>query len=70
MTGFNFKPKANSLLIWSDVGIEDAAHEVLPITNGDRFVSQGFFSKNKELANRWPKERKFLNKVNNIESEH
>jgi len=70
MTGFNFKPKANSLLIWSDVGIEDAAHEVLPVTSGDRFVSQGFFSKNKELANRWPKERKFLNKVNNVESEH
>jgi len=69
MTGFNFKPKANSLLIWSDVGIEDAAHEVLTVTNGDRFFSQGHFSKHKELADRWPKERKFLNKVNNIESE-
>ena len=70
MTGFNFKPKANSLLIWSDVEVEDAAHEVLPVINGDRFVSQGFFSKNKELANRWPKERKLINEVNKIDSQH
>jgi len=30
--------------MWSNSGHEDMAHEVLPVTNGDRFVSQGFFS--------------------------
>lgn len=50
MMGFNFKPIANSLVIWADACDEDMAHEVLPVINGDRFVSQGFFSKNKELA--------------------
>jgi hypothetical protein len=70
VTGFNFKPLANSLLIWSDVGNEDAAHEVLPILSGDRFVSQGFFSKSKELMNRWPKERKLINEVNKIDSQY
>lgn len=42
--GFNFKPLANSLVMWSNSGHEDMAHEVLPVTYGDRFVSQGFFS--------------------------
>ena len=69
VTGFNFKPLANSLLVWSDVGDEDAAHEVLPVISGDRFFSQGSFSKSKDLMNKWTKERNLINKTNNIDSE-
>lgn len=69
VTGFNFKPLANSLLVWSDVGNEDAAHEVLPVISGDRFFSQGSFSKSKDLMNKWTKERKLINEVNKIDSQ-
>ena len=44
MMGFNLKPLANSLVVWSNSGDENMAHEVLPVLSGDRFVSQGFFS--------------------------
>jgi len=63
--GFNLKPLANSLIIWSNPYFEDMAHEVLPVLSGDRFVCQGFFSKSKELTNLWPKRRQLINKVTN-----
>jgi hypothetical protein len=69
VTGFKFKPLANSLLVWSDVGNEDAAHEVLPVTSGDRFFSQGSFSKSKDLMNKWTRERNLINEVNKIDSQ-
>jgi hypothetical protein len=55
--------------VWSDVGNEDAAHEVLPVISGDRFFSQGSFSKSKDLMNKWTKERKLINEVNKIDSQ-
>ena len=42
--GFNYKPKANSLVLWSNAWDEDTAHEVTIVVSGDRFVSQGFFA--------------------------
>lgn len=42
--GFDLRPKANSLLIFSHSSHEDMAHEVTPVISGDRFVSQGFFA--------------------------
>lgn len=41
--GFKFKPKKNSLLLFSDASNEDTCHEVLEVTSGTRFSSQGFF---------------------------
>lgn len=46
--GFRLKPKANSLLIFSNSSHEDMAHEVTPVISGDRFVSQGFFAIKKD----------------------
>ena len=46
--GFKFKPKANSLLMFTDSIHEDMMHEVLPVISGDRFVSQGFFAVKKD----------------------
>lgn len=63
MMGFNLKPLANSLIIWSNPYSEDMAHEVLPVLNGDRFVAQGFFSKSKDFTDIWPKRRQLINKV-------
>jgi hypothetical protein len=44
LMGFKFKPKANSLLIFTHSSHEDMAHEVTPVISGERFVSQGFFA--------------------------
>lgn len=41
--GLAIKPKANTLIVWSHVWHEDMAHGVKPITEGIRFMSQGFF---------------------------
>jgi hypothetical protein len=65
MMGFNLKPVANSLVVWSNSTHEDMAHEVLPVLSGDRFVAQGFFSKSKDLTNVWPKRRQLINRVTN-----
>lgn len=65
MSGFNFKPIANSLVIWSNPYAEDMAHEVMPVLSGDRFVCQGFFSKSQKYADIWPKRRKLINKITN-----
>jgi hypothetical protein len=42
--GVKIKPKANSLILWSHVWHEDMAHGVLPVTKGERYMSQGFFA--------------------------
>jgi len=42
--GFDYKPTANSLVLWAHAWEEDMAHEVLPVIAGNRFVSQGFFT--------------------------
>ena len=42
--GFQFKPIANSLVLWSHAWDEDMAHEVKKVTSGNRFVSQSFFA--------------------------
>ena len=42
--GLSIKPKANSLLIWSNVWHEDMAHGVKPVLSGVRYMSQGFFT--------------------------
>jgi predicted 2-oxoglutarate/Fe(II)-dependent dioxygenase YbiX len=44
LMGFKFKPKANSLLVFTHSSHEDMAHEVTPVISGERFVSQGFFA--------------------------
>jgi predicted 2-oxoglutarate/Fe(II)-dependent dioxygenase YbiX len=44
LMGFRLRPKANSLLIFTHSSHEDMAHEVTPVTSGNRFVSQGFFA--------------------------
>lgn len=43
--GMKIKPKANSLLLWSNSWHEDTAHGVNLVTSGKRYVSQGFLVK-------------------------
>lgn len=64
MSGFNFKPIANSLVIWSNPYAEDMAHEVMPVLSGDRFVCQGFFKISK-ICRYMAKRRKLINKITN-----
>lgn len=42
--GLNIKPRANSLLLWSNSWHEDMAHGVKSVISGNRYVSQGFFT--------------------------
>lgn len=42
--GFRLKPKANSLLLFSNSFDENMAHEVTEVVSGDRYISQSWFS--------------------------
>ena len=45
--GFTYKPKANSMIMFSHSWHEDMLHEVNAVVSGDRFLCQGFFSSKK-----------------------
>lgn len=42
--GLSLKPRQNSLVIWANVSNEDMVHGVRPVTDGNRYMSQGFFA--------------------------
>jgi hypothetical protein len=42
--GFKLKPKANSLLLFTNSFNENMAHEVMTVTSGDRYVSQSWYA--------------------------
>ncbi len=42
--GITYKPKANSLVLFSNSWHEDSAHHVKDVTRGIRYMAQGFFA--------------------------
>ena len=42
--GFKLKPKANSILLFSNSFNENMAHEVTEVISGDRYISQSWYS--------------------------